>query len=51
MKTKTIDAIDEILTLEHDAGLEPKGIVNRYYGKKSEKVIVFCYQNSIVLVT
>lgn len=37
--------------MKHFAGLEPKGIVNKYYGKKSENAIVFCYQNSIVLVT
>lgn len=37
--------------LEHDAGLEPKDIVNKYYGQKNENAIAFCYQNSIVLVT
>ena len=43
----------ELSHMEHDVGLEPKGIVNKYYyyGQKSEKAIVLCYQNSIVLVT
>ena len=39
------------LLSERDAGLEPKGIVNKYYGQMGEKAIVLCYQNSIVLVT
>ena len=52
VKTKNVPTTStQFLLVEHDAGLEPKGIANKYCGQKSEKAIVLCYQNSIVLVT